>query len=91
MSAGYETRMRGARFSHAHALHIVARTLTWQFGFERFGIFVGARQQQLEAHADLLQQLLTARTLRREIDERMQRGSGRWHNESRWNGLAVAR
>ena len=54
---------------------------TRQLDFERFGIFIGTRQEQFETHAELLQQLLTAWTLRCEVDEWMQRSGGRWHEQ----------
>ena len=46
-----------------HALHVVGRQLAGTLGFECFGIFIGARQEQLVAHADLVEQLPAARAL----------------------------
>ena len=43
--------------------------LARQQSFQRFGIFVSTGQQQLEAHAQLVEQLAPARALRSEVDE----------------------
>ncbi len=72
MAAGHEPCARGVGFGHAHAQHVIVRALAGQLGFERLGVFIGTRQQQFVAHAELLQQLLAARTLGRKVDERMQ-------------------
>ena len=43
-----------------------------------FGIFFGARQQQLMRHADLLQQLAAARALRGQVDKILRHAYSRW-------------
>ena len=53
-----------------HPLDVVDRQFARAFGFERFGIFIGAGQQQFVANADLFEQLSSPRTLRCEVDER---------------------
>ena len=52
-----------------HSLHIVGRQFAVLLRLERLGILVVTRQQQLVAHADLVEQLAAARALRREVDE----------------------
>jgi hypothetical protein len=64
------------RLCCANAQDIGVRCLAGQLGFERFSVFIGTRQQQLEANAELLQQFLPPGTLRREINKRE---TGRWH------------
>ena len=51
-------------------LHVGLGAFAGQHGFERFGVLAVIGQQQLEAHAELLQQLPAARALRGEVDER---------------------
>jgi hypothetical protein len=49
------------------ALDVVARQLAVAFELQRLGVFVRARKQKLEPHAQLPEKLLAARALRREI------------------------
>jgi hypothetical protein len=82
MAAGDEPRARRDGLGLAHPHDVVVRPLAGQLGFERLGVFIGTRQQQLVAYAELLQQFLTARALGCKVDERMQCGSGRGHKRS---------
>jgi hypothetical protein len=59
----------GVEFGEHHALDVHRRRFVRAHGFQRLGVFVVIGQQQPEIDADLLQQLLAARTLGREVDE----------------------
>ncbi len=64
-----QARHGGFELERGDALHVARGRLVQVGGLQRLGVFVGVRQQQLEAHAPLGEQFAAARALRREIDE----------------------
>lgn len=77
VAAGHAAGVRRLGLRYRHAAHIGLGRFAGAFGLQRFGVFVGARQEQLEAYAELAQQFLAAWALRGEVDERVKRGGGR--------------
>jgi len=80
-AAALEASQRGIELELRDALYIGRGGLAGQHGFQAFRILVRIGQQQLMAHAQLLQQLAPAWTLRSEVNE-IRHASGRSH--SRW-------
>ena len=69
MCARQAPRMGGFGLRAQTRTYVGVGRFAGTLGFERLGVLVGTRQQQLETHAELLQQFLPSRTLRREINE----------------------
>src|SRR5690606_3048310 len=74
---------RGLGLGERHALDVPGRRFARAQRLERLGVLVVAGQQQLEAHADLAQQLLAARALRGEVDEGFGHGFTRGDRDGR--------
>jgi hypothetical protein len=63
-----KARGRGTRLGKRHPLHVTGRGFAGNDGLQGLGIFLRVGKQELEAYADLSEQLLSARTGGSEID-----------------------
>jgi hypothetical protein len=68
---------RGGEFGLGHTLHVVGRPLAAASGFECFGVFFRAGQQQFVACADQIEQLPAARALRGQVEQLVVHATGR--------------